>query len=86
MAEKAIFCPHSLPVACAETASDRSLGRDCPQMSEFSAQRVVATVADLLSQSMSRGGDRLENNCSGSPIYRARTFKILPGYRQGFFV
>ena len=75
MAEEAIFCLHFLPVACAKTTSDRSLGRDCRQISKFSAQRFVITVADLLSQSISRGGDRLENNRSGSPKYRELTKK-----------
>lgn len=50
-----------------ETASDRSLGRDFPQISKFSARRVIASVTDLLSQSIRRGGDRLENKYSGSP-------------------
>jgi hypothetical protein len=36
-------------------------------MSEFATQRAVAIVADLLSQSISRACDRLENNCSGDP-------------------
>jgi hypothetical protein len=38
-------------------------------MSEFATQRAVAIVADLLSQSISRACDRLENNCSGDPTY-----------------
>jgi hypothetical protein len=47
-------------------------------MSEFATQRAVAIVADLLSQSISRACDRLENNCSGDPTSEWLSFTNVP--------
>ena len=54
----------------------------------FTAQRVVATVADLLSQSIDCDGDRHENHYLGSPIlfYPAGGFHWITSKNKKLFV